>query len=117
MATTDKLVSLAFAPSAMEGEAVAAFLALRRMGYSPNIVPSVNDKATATWNVKIPAKSFDAFFASIVEYKTEPFYTFSVNNFRDRLIDRWEIKLKVFFDTDAELERFTAFFERVFARL
>lgn len=120
MATTDKLAALAFAPSAAEGEAVNAFLALRRMGYNPTAAPQpakcsgYGDKSTATWNLKIPAKSFDLFFKTICEFRDEPFCTFKTNEFRSRLIDRWDIQLKVFFDTDAEVKVFTQYLEIVF---
>ncbi len=121
MASTDKLTALAFAPSATEGEAINAFLALRRAGYSPSVPTSgstgFGNKSTMEWSLKIPCKSFDAFFHAVVSYRDVPYYTFKVTEYRGKLLDRWQITLKVFFDTNAEREVFEKYFNDIFSKL
>lgn len=120
MELSDKLFALAFAPSATEGEAINAFLAIRKNPESLKrfSAPVVKEKAKSTWDMNIPAKVFDAWHHAMQAWKEdEPFFVIKKTGERDRIIDTWKIKFTVHLENEDELERFSDYLDRVFIHL
>lgn len=122
MADIDKLIQLAFHPSAVEGEAINAFLALRR---HPDIATHINDicvpkpldKHKRVWSLTVPAKSFDAVFRAISEYKNEPYFILKPKQHRNTITDAWYLELTVYFKSNDEFNIYSRWLETLFARL
>ena len=105
--------------SAAEGEAVAAFLALRRR---PEVVavflnppaPKPATKFKSSWTITIGPKVWDSFFYALNNWTDKPFYIVKDMQDRYRITEPWKFSLKVEFDTQGELDRFNKYLDRVF---
>jgi len=125
METADKLMALAFNAAATEGEAVAAFLALRRIG-GPKVTNTVetiyrdrpSSKVTRKWDITLGAKKFDAFFSAIQDWHPdEPFFIINKNKPRKTLLDTWDFELTAFLKSEEDANKFDKYLDRVFEEL
>lgn len=125
METADKLMALAFNAAATEGEAVAAFLALRRIG-GPKVTNTVetifrdrpSSKVTRKWDIKLGAKKFDAFLDAIQHWHPdEPFLIINRNKTRKNLLDQWDIELVAVLHDYDDAVRFDKYLDRIFEEL
>lgn len=123
METADKLMTLAFNAAATEGEAVAAFLALRRIGGPKNTVETIyrdrpSNKVTMKWDIKLGPKMFDAFFSAVQDWHPdEPFVIIKKNEPRKNLLDQWDIELTAVLHDRDDANKFNKYLDVIFEEL
>ena len=120
MATIDKLFALAFAPSATEGEAINAFLALRR---NPEAVsfymkPQPKEKIKVTWELKLGVKFFDAWLKGMQDWKPGvPFFVIKKTQERAKILDSWNFEFIAHLDDAEDVRLFNEYMDVVFDNL
>lgn len=116
-----KLIRLAFDPSAPEGEAINAFLMYRKkyakIPFLSAEQPKPKQKPTISWRITLAAKNFDGLLVILSTWKKTPYYVINIIEDRRKLYDTWQIQLICEFADDGEKAQFNKYFDKAFDAL